>query len=117
MEKALIPLPIQMLFMSENGLGELGRERGKSLLKLGICLLIFLEFYLCKRSTYEGEFSQGNKHGKGIMKYASGNYYDGEWAADKKSGQGTMFWLTSNEKVRGKHLNLKMIVFWKLARQ
>ena len=34
------------------------------------------------RSYYEGEFHKGDKHGKGKMVYASGNYYEGEWAND-----------------------------------
>ncbi len=54
---------------------------------------------ICKRTTYEGSFERGLKHGFGKITYPSGNYYEGEWAFDKKQGQGTMYWADADEKV------------------
>ena len=41
------------------------------------------------RDTYEGEFKQGNKHGKGTYTSSSGVKYDGEWLDDLPNGEGT----------------------------
>jgi hypothetical protein len=29
--------------------------------------------------TYEGDFMDGTKHGKGLMTWRNGNRYDGSW--------------------------------------
>ena len=39
---------------------------------------------------YEGEFSQGKKHGNGTLKYSNGTIYKGEWRNDKEHGQGKL---------------------------
>lgn len=47
---------------------------------------------------YEGEFSEGKKHGKGllhitalgIMNYADEAKYEGNWVNDEKNGQGIL---------------------------
>ena len=72
--------------------------------------------------TYEGEWHEGKRHGKGVlsynqdktilytgswelglrsgygqMKYASGNVYEGHWKADRKCGRGAMSWKSVDE--------------------
>ena len=42
--------------------------------------------------TYEGEWSQGKKHGHGIMTYYNRDVYDGDWANDMKHGHGRYTW-------------------------
>ena len=37
--------------------------------------------------TYEGNFSQGEQHGFGIMKYASGKVWSGRWVYGDKTTQ------------------------------
>ena len=37
------------------------------------------------------------RHGKGVMRYASGNEYAGEWRADLRHGRGSMHWLDLGE--------------------
>lgn len=31
------------------------------------------------KKSYQGQFSEGRRHGKGVQKYESGSVYDGEW--------------------------------------
>lgn len=69
--------------------------------------------------TYEGDLNQvgwqvyyrldfdnnpfaqnGKRHGKGIMKYRTGDLYEGEWLDDCMHGQGIMVY-TNGEKYRG----------------
>lgn len=38
---------------------------------------------------YNGAWSQGRKHGKGVYTYSDGDYYDGQWARDSAEGQGS----------------------------
>ena len=38
--------------------------------------------------TYDGEWSNDNKEGKGVYCSIDGNKYDGEWKNDKKFGKG-----------------------------
>ena len=46
-----------------------------------------------KRDVYEGEVdAEGRPHGKGTMKYASGDVYEGEYKDDKKHGRGKQVW-------------------------
>ncbi|KJS28859.1 MAG: hypothetical protein VR64_22335 [Desulfatitalea sp. BRH_c12] len=40
--------------------------------------------------TYEGEAKGGLMHGKGILKYANGHVYEGEFSNDKINGYGTL---------------------------
>ena len=47
--------------------------------------------------TYKGSTINGLRHGHGVQKYAEDNEhdrisYDGEWNDDKRSGKGTMIW-------------------------
>ena len=41
---------------------------------------------------YEGDFKDGQRHGKGTYIYPSGSKYVGEYKDDKKHGQGTYTW-------------------------
>lgn len=50
---------------------------------------------------YEGEWKNGQKHGKGRMQYASGNVYEGEWRDNVKHGFGTMKWVDRNQEYTG----------------
>ncbi len=52
-------------------------------------------------ACYTGEWQRDRKHGRGCMKYASGNVYEGTWVDDTKQGQGTMSWICERERYRG----------------
>ena len=41
---------------------------------------------------YRGLFEGGLKHGKGNMKFNSGDGYEGTWAAGRMAGQGVYVW-------------------------
>jgi hypothetical protein len=43
----------------------------------------------CDGSTYQGEWVQDRREGKGVMTYASGARYDGYWHFDKFHKTGT----------------------------
>ena len=50
-------------------------------------------YYKKSRSTYyNGIWSHGQRHGTGVLVYASGAQYSGEWRHDAKTGTGTMTW-------------------------
>ena len=38
--------------------------------------------------VYNGDWKEGFKHGKGLMKYKNGDEYDGEWFDGQLSGHG-----------------------------
>ena len=40
-----------------------------------------------KKRRHSGEWCQGQRYGRGVMKYANGSVYEGNWRKDKKSGQ------------------------------
>ncbi len=40
--------------------------------------------------TYEGEFLNEMKHGKGVLKYPDGDFYDGYWVHDHFHGWGVI---------------------------
>ena len=42
--------------------------------------------------VYEGEYSHGEKNGKGIYYFPKGMKYDGEFVDNKKEGKGTFYW-------------------------
>ncbi len=58
------------------------------------------------KDTYEGEFKQGNSHGKGIYTWANGDKYDGQWLNDLKNGRGS-YSATDGYKYDGDWLNGK----------
>ena len=45
-----------------------------------------------KLGTYKGEWKDGKRDGKGVMKYENNREYDGEWKDDKKEGKGIMLY-------------------------
>jgi len=49
---------------------------------------------------YDGEFSAGSRHGKGIFYYNTGDRYVGEFVNDKKSGQG-IYYFAVGDKYKG----------------
>ena len=59
----------------------------------------------CMKKTlykwYEGEYKDGDYHGKGTFNYPFGSVYEGEWKNGKKHGQGT-FTYTNGDKYVGK---------------
>ena len=40
------------------------------------------------KDTYEGEFKQGNKHGKGSYRWGTGEKYIGDYLNDQRHGKG-----------------------------
>jgi hypothetical protein len=44
--------------------------------------------YARGRAEYQGEFSAGMKHGKGVKSWPNGDRYEGEFVQDRKEGQG-----------------------------
>lgn len=41
--------------------------------------------------TYEGDFLNGEKHGKGIYHFAKGSRYEGEYVHGQREGQGAIY--------------------------
>ena len=39
-------------------------------------------------TTYDGEWKDNNKHGRGVYKWADGDTYDGDYKDGKKHGRG-----------------------------
>ena len=39
--------------------------------------------------VYEGDWLEGEMHGKGIMKYLDDDIYEGDWFEGKRQGKGT----------------------------
>ena len=56
---------------------------------------------------YDGEFKDGNKHGRGTYTLKNGGVYDGEFKDDIKHGRGTLKYANGEEYDRewedGKH--------------
>ncbi|KAF4323488.1 hypothetical protein BBO99_00001358 [Phytophthora kernoviae] len=44
------------------------------------------------KNWYEGEFSDGLRHGNGVFYYANGARFEGEWKANVKDGYGLFFY-------------------------
>lgn len=41
--------------------------------------------------TYEGEFLNDKKHGKGVLVWREGGKYEGEFQMDMKNGEGKLY--------------------------
>lgn len=53
----------------------------------------FGTFYLAFSSTvYHGEWSWGERHGKGFLLYSSNTFYDGEWNRNYREGEGELLY-------------------------
>ena len=53
------------------------------------------------QSYYRGEWAGGQRSGKGVMVYSSGNVFDGEWKNDMRDGYGEMLWKDLGERYSG----------------
>ena len=49
------------------------------------------------------------RHGYGTMRYPSGSSYEGEWKEDKKSGKGAMIWKDVDEVYTGQPQFLRLL--------
>lgn len=58
-------------------------------------------------STFEGEFLEGKKHGKGTLTWANGDRYEGDWVDNKMQGKGTKFH-RSGDRYEGDWVDGKM---------
>jgi len=54
--------------------------------------LRFSERDVLNRESYEGEWLEGKRSGKGVLYYRSGDRYEGEWKDDKYHGKGEFVW-------------------------
>ena len=54
-----------------------------------------------KFGTYEGEFKNGLKDGKGTMNYKNEYAYEGDWKEGKREGKGTYINKITHEKLEG----------------
>lgn len=39
-------------------------------------------------AIYMGQFSNGKRNGKGVMRYKNGRQYEGDWESDVRNGKG-----------------------------
>ena len=61
--------------------------------------------YKIDESTYEGEWANGKKDGKGKIIYKSGTLFDGSFKSGKKDGFGKMYYEPSGNYFEGQWLN------------
>lgn len=47
----------------------------------------------CDGSSYDGEFNDGMRHGKGTLKDENGVRITGTWALDKRDGEFEVRWV------------------------
>lgn len=52
-------------------------------------------------SSYDGEFIHGKREGQGKFLFPNGNYYDGYWIAGKQEGVGTLYGRNKEELKKG----------------
>ena len=53
---------------------------------VGLKRLAGIHKQLYPTGTYEGEYVEGKRHGRGKMSYACGEVYEGEWHEGKPKG-------------------------------
>ena len=58
------------------------------------------KYTLEKGDVYEGEFLEGNYHGKGTLSFADGRIYTGDFKEDSFNGTGTLIW-SNGDKYEG----------------
>ena len=66
----------------------LGRAHGKG---------GFKEFH--PPTSYEGDYVNGRRSGKGVQIYANGDRYEGEWRYDSPNGKGKKTWIKGSNYV------------------
>ena len=49
-----------------------------------------------KGQTYNGDWADGNKHGKGVYRWPNGDSYEGDWVNGKRTGRGVFRWPNGN---------------------
>ena len=49
---------------------------------------LLLRIFTGANGSYDGDWVEGNMHGRGVYTYANGDSYDGDWVDDKKHGRG-----------------------------
>ena len=59
------------------------------------------DFLGSPEGVYEGQWADGERHGRGVFTFKGGRVYDGEWARGKKDGLGTYRW-TNGETYTGR---------------
>lgn len=52
-------------------------------------------------SYYRGQWVADKRHGRGMLRYASGNVFVGQWVGDEKVGMGRMAWMDAGEEYVG----------------
>lgn len=60
-----------------------------------------------KYATYEGDFKEGQKHGKGFVVFFNGSTFDGSFMNDKRHGQGSFIFADGSRYV-GEWVNGRM---------
>jgi len=65
--------------------------------------LRFGERDVLNRESYEGEWLDGKRSGKGILYYRSGDRYEGEWKDDKYHGKGEFVWYGESGSMKYKY--------------
>ena len=63
--------------------------------------------YLGGNKTYNGEWKDGERHGKGILTWPNGDKYEGEWKNGKHEGKGicTPMQMAIRMRVSGRMIN------------
>lgn len=64
----------------------------------------YADYTLKTGEKYEGEFFEGDYHGKGMFLWVNGNRYTGEFKNDKLHGKGTYIW-ANGDKFVGNYIN------------
>jgi hypothetical protein len=65
---------------------------------------------------YEGEYRDGEKHGRGTFIWANGNRYEGEFRDDKFHGHGTSIW-ADGDRYEGDHLGQRQPLRGRVSRR
>ena len=69
-----------------------GAQEPKTGCVYGNCVKGEGEYVYSNGYSYKGNFVNGLREGRGMLKAADGGWYDGMWAADEFEGQGTYQW-------------------------
>ena len=47
-------------------------------------------YHFADGCTYQGQYADGKRNGRGVYRYAEGDVYSGEWRDDRRHGKGTV---------------------------